>query len=186
MLPERPSIGNPIELRLVWIPLKKGASKAKAVTAVLTHEPGFVGRNASNLRISGATSDAKRTGRPSRRRNKRQNERLRNVWRPTSPWRGTMTGTGSAYRPTWNGHSAATWNAASSPTGSPALVAPIAVMTSWSHSPARGGGCARRATPAAWRKPRRIWSITSSRPCRCEKRGRYPFCAKMCENGVKS
>jgi len=34
---------------------------------------------------------------------------------------------------------------------------------------ARGAGCARRATPGAWRRPRRTWSITSSRRC-----GRLP------------
>jgi hypothetical protein len=28
-------------------------------------------------------------------------------------------------------------------------------------------GCARLATPGGWQRPRRTWSITSSRRCRC-------------------
>jgi hypothetical protein len=69
-------------------------------------------------------------------------------------------------------------------------------MTSWSPSRAKVAACVRRATPGAWQRPRRTWSITSSRRCRCvsgssrcpnacagtwsESRGRSAPCCTSC------
>jgi len=79
-------------------------------------------------------------------------------------------------RPTSSASSVVIWNAASSPTASPALVVGSAGTTSSSPSRARDAACARRVprskspggtTPGAWSRPRRIISpITSSHACR--------------------
>ncbi len=88
------------------------------------------------------------------------------TWRPTSRSPGRMTGTGSACRPTWNGNFVVTSSAAFSPTALPAPAARTVGMIFSLRSRARGAGCARRATPGGWLRPRRIWSITSSRRLR--------------------
>ena len=87
--------------------------------------------------------------------------------RPIGAGATKATGMAVRCRPTSNGSSVVTWTAVSWPAASQGRVARNAAMILSSPIPAKGVGYARRATPGAWWRRQRIWSIMSSRNCRC-------------------
>lgn len=91
---------------------------------------------------------------------------FRNTWRLISHWRRKETGMAVRCRPTSNGSSVVTWTAVSWPEASPGRVARNTAMILSSPIPAKGVRSVRRATPGAWWRRQRTWSITSSRRCR--------------------